>query len=88
MSYELYLTGKPQGQVASLGGMEPLSRKYSGQDNELGRFLRNGSSRRPGALAEAIRKALSGETVPELVEILRGILRKLPEEGTVSLSGE
>jgi len=86
MSYELFIAGKPRGQVASFGGMEKLTRLFGERDDALGRFLRDGMTRTPAALADAIRVVLDGEVDTDVRETLAGLLRRLPDHAIVSVS--
>jgi len=90
MSFELYIDGKPTGQVASMGGMQDLTDAYASLDSELGRFLELGYSEKPTRLKQAVRELI--DTDENMAEsnrkTLQGLIRRLPEKGTVSLSSD
>lgn len=71
-----------------MGGMETLTAKYSDRLNELGFFLKNGYSKKPGQLAESVRESLVDEDDKTIKDTLRVLLRKLPKRGMVSVSSE
>lgn len=90
MSFELYIEGKPKGQLASMGGMSDLTDAYVNQNSELGRFLELGYSKAPVALRKAVERLIAeDENMTEANrKTLQGLLRKLPEKGAVSISSD
>ncbi len=81
MSYELFISGKPVGQIASQFGMADLDKKYPADGNtEFDRFLRDGYTRSPAKLREAIVEVLKTEEDKGLKEILITIKNLLPKQ--------
>lgn len=91
MSFELYVDGKPKGQMTSMGGMETLTQAYADRGTELGRFLTFGYSKKLAQLRTAIETVLSQEPIDPFdpnIPTLKALLRKLPEKGTVSIASD
>ena len=93
MSFELFVGGRPKGQVASISGMAKLTGEIKAGTNseEISAFLLRGWSDDPkklrgeiGALVLDSSNGLSGESR----SVLRAIMERLPDSGTVSVSCE